>query len=576
MKYLRLILDLILLCSFAHGIGVIWNYEKESWPATLYNKPIILQGTVVNLPQEKNHALQFWFQTPQGLLQLNWYIPQPKLKPGQEWSLNAKIKPDTFQGNIGEFDYGQYLKEQGVLASGYVVAKAPATLLGFYPWKTPIQTLRFYVYEKVIATTNGLSMQGILIALILGDKTLLNPLQWQVFSESGTSYFMVISGLHIVLFAMMGGMVARYFWCLIPRAPLKVPAQKIGLLVGLGFGLIYSILAGFSVPTQRALWMLWLIGIAKLFLERIHPMILLLSAFIIVILWDPLSLKSIAFWLSFIAVFFLIYTMSSRYRKFNKWEEWIYPQWMMYVVLMPPLIYVFHEFSLISLGTNFLAMLFMMLAVIPLALLGGLFIFISPSLGHLFFVFSNKIMSWLWILLKWGVSNSQILLHLPQPSLFKVILSLIGCLLLFAPRGIPGKFAGLLMILTLIFPKPLLKSNELKITTLMLSEGNVKIFETKNDLIVEQNVIHLREAKSAIHTLIEPYLQTRGETKITLWIVNGIKNYHALQSLENTWQTTQIQKIMLPHLPKTYDSNLEIYSPPARLEDKNCLMGYSL
>lgn len=412
MNAFRLLFFCLLLISLIHGAFVLRHYYKEHWPSNLYNRPIELNGFVANLPHQKNHALQFWFQTQEGLIQLNWYTPFPKLKPGQEWNLTAKIKPDTFQDNKGEFDYGTYLREQGVIASGYVIAKVPAVELGFHPWKTPIQTLRFHVYQKVIAGTEGLPMQGILIALILGDKTLLNPTQWQVFSESGTSYFMVISGLHIVLFAMMGGLAARYLWCFIPRAALEIPAQKIALIVGLSFGLIYSILAGFSVPTQRALSMLWLMGLAKLFLEHVHSMTLLWAAFIIVVLWSPLSLESIAFWLSFIAVFFLIYTMSSRYRKFNKLEEWIYPQWMMYIVLMPPLVYVFHEFSLVSLGTNCLAMPFMMLAVIPLALLGGIFIFTVPPLGHLLFVLSNLIMSWLWILLKWGVSNPQVLLHL--------------------------------------------------------------------------------------------------------------------------------------------------------------------
>lgn len=128
------------------------------------------------------------------------------------------------------------------------------------------------------------------------------------------------------------------------------------------------------------------------------------------------------------------------------------------------------------------------------------------------------------------------------------------------------------MILPLVFPKPLLQTNESKITVLDLPEGSVRIFETDNNVIVEQNILHLRAAKSAIHSVIEPYLQSRGEIQISLWIVNVTKDYHALQSLENAWETTHIQKIMLPKLPKTYDSALEICGTPAKLEGENCLI----
>lgn len=566
MKYFRLLFVLILFISLVHGALVLWHYQHDTWPSDLYNQPVLLRGEVQSLPHQKNNALQFWFKTPEGLIQLNWYYPFPKnLRPGQSWELHAKLKPDSFQGNVGEFDYGKYLKAQGILATGYVRADPAPHEFGNHPLNTPIESLRFYVYQRVIAATNHMSMQGILIALILGDKTLLNPHQWEVFSASGTSYFMVISGLHIALFATMGGLAARYLWCLIPRAPLLMPAQRVGLIVGLLFGILYSILAGFPVPTERALWMLWLMGIAKLFLERIHSMTLLFAAFLIVILWSPLSFNSVAFWLSFVAVFFLIYTMSARYRKLSKIEEWIYPQWVMYFCLMPILVYVFHEFSVISIVTNFLAMPFMMLAVIPLALLGGIFLFIIPALGHLLFLASNGIMTGLWYLLQWGVDSPKVLIHLQEPSLFAVIFSLTGCLILFAPKGFPLRLAGLWMMLPLIFPKPLVSEGAIKITTLQLEEGRVAIFETAHSVLIEEDLHHLREAKTAIHSVIEPYLQSRGIDEVQMWIVNGSKDYHALQSLENTWQSTKIDKIMLPHLPKTFDTSIITCEIPQRL-----------
>ncbi len=566
MRKFRSLFSILLILSIIHGALVFWHYRQDHWPKDLYDHPIMITGTLVNLPHiNKSHAEQFWLKTQYGVIQLNWYYPFPPLKPGETWAMTVKIKGDHYEGNAGEFDYGEYLKEQGILATGYVMAKPVPVLLGEHPWKTPIQSLRFYVFQHVITATHGLAMQGILLALILGDKSLLNAHQWQVFEESGVSYFMVISGLHIVLFAAMGGLVARYLWCLIPRAPLKIPAQRVGLAVGLSFGMLYSILAGFPVPTQRALWMLWLMGMAKLFLERIPSLALLFAAFVIVIAWSPLSFNSVAFWLSFVAVFFLIYTMASRRHKLSHLQEWIYPQWVMYFALAPILIYVFHNFSIISLGTNFLAMPFMMLAVIPLALLGGVTLFILPPLGKLLFISSNWIMLGLFQVLSFGTDLPYVLIHPPEPSLFLVIFALIGCLIFFAPHGIPGRLAGLYMILPLVFPKPLLQEAEVKVTNLQVQDGKVTVFETAHHVLVEQNIHHLREAKSAIRTVIEPYLESRGETNISLWIINGSKDYHALESLENSWQTTKIDKIILPHMPKTFDTLLEDCETPQTL-----------
>lgn len=566
MHYFRLLVSFVLLLALSHGIFVLWHYHHDRWPADLYNRPILLQGDVANLPQQKNNATTFWLQTPQGLVQLNWYYPYPKIKPGESLVLTAKMQPDTFQGNAGEFDYGRYLRQQGVLASGYVMTKPPAVSLGIRPWKTPVQFLRFYVYQKILETTHDLAMQGILIALILGDKSFLNPVQWQVFTASGTSYFMVISGLHIVLFALLCGLTGRYLWSLLPRAPLLFPAQRLGLIIGLVAGLLYSLLAGFSIPTQRALWMLWLMGIAKLFLQRIPSLSLLFAAALIVIAWNPLSLYSIAFWLSFIAVFFLIYIMSARFRKLSKLEEWIYPQWVIYFALMPPLLYVFHEFSLISLISNFLALPVMMLAVIPLALLGGTLLFIIPPAGHFCFMLSNAIMHWVWVFLKWSITVPHAVLYLPQPSLYIVILSLAGCLLLFAPRGFPLRFAGILFLLPLVFPKPFVPSGTVKIIPLRLTEGEATVFVTAHSVLIEQNIKHLRAAKSAIRTIIIPYLQRQGKNSINLWVINGTKNYHALRSLENAWQNRPINRIILPRLPKTFDSLLASCQKPKYLK----------
>jgi competence protein ComEC len=87
--------------------------------------------------------------------------------------------------------------------------------------------------------------------------------QWRVFNATGTTHLVAISGLHVTLFAAVMFFLARRAWGYLPpvRGIAREPfALTLGLLSAAG----YSLLAGFSVPTQRTLLMLSLFAIARL------------------------------------------------------------------------------------------------------------------------------------------------------------------------------------------------------------------------------------------------------------------------------------------------------------------------
>jgi competence protein ComEC len=560
MKIVRFRVVVVLLLGLAccHGLWVSWHFYTQKWPVSWFDQPIQVTGMVSALPQHREHALRFWLQTHEGVVELNWYQPYPILKPGQIWQVWVKVKRPEFQNNPGEFNYARYLQYQGVIASGYVQDRPDNLLLSYQPWRTPAESLRNLVYQKVLYATNGLSMQGILIALILGDKTLLNPVQMEVFERTGTSYFMVISGLHIILFAMLGRVFLRYLWSLSYRATLWLPAQQIGLLAGLFLGLIYSILAGFLVPTQRALWMIGLMGLAHLFLRQYHSLQILFWSLVLVLLWGPFSLYSVAFWLSFLAVFFLIYTLGGRQPIVPIWRrwlhEWFYPQWVMYWALVPIVIYVFQSFSFIGLLTNIIAVPVMILGVIPLALLAAILIFVWPYLGEKLFYLSNQIMDGLWQILhdcalmpQWGIT-------LPQPSFAKMLLAQIGLIIAFAPKGWPGRYLGWLMLLPLFYPGSVINLGQIKVMHLNVAEGQVQVYQTQNHVMVVEDVAHLKAAKASIQYVLVPFLQAEGVKQVELWVLNFKGKDTALQSLQNAWLPLQVEHLVTSVDYQIYDS----------------------
>lgn len=547
----KIFLLIIFILILSHGIYKLYQYSQ---PSFFENKTIVtIPGVIVDIPHLNDRVLSFMFKTDQGLVKLNWYQQKLMLTPGQKWQLKIKLKHLEYFANPGEFNYGKYLHQQGIQGLGYVLNGPEDQLLDFKWYNAPLDYLRFCWYQKLLDATANLKTQAILVALILGDKSLLNTVDWQSFERTGTSYFMVISGLHIVLFAALGAILARFLWALIPRFSLKIPAPQVGLAVGLVLGLIYGLMAGALVPTQRAVLMLLLVGIAKFFFKALSSIRALIISFILIILWNPLVIFSVAFWMSFVAVFFLIFCFSGRMRKLKWWQEWTLPQWLMFWVLLPVIIYTFNQFATIAIFTNLLTMPFMMLGVIPTALLGAFLIWPLPTLGILCLQLSNFIMEQLLYVLHYFAFKTWWGTWIAQISFINMLFGLLGALIIFLPKGIPGRYFGWCMFIPIMFP---LTTNTqlLQTTELKTMNGTAFITQIQHHIILEATITNMRAAHSDLKHIIEAYCIHEGIDHIDLWVINTHGNYHNILDLVQDMPKLKIAKIASNHKFTIYDS----------------------
>lgn len=549
----RIFLLSMILWVMSHGIYKIYEYFK---PAISQNL-LTIQGVVVDIPERLSYGTSFMFKTNEGVLKLNWYQQKLMLIPGQKWQLHIKLKTSFYFANPGEFNYREYLRKQGVQALGYVLDDPENKYLGFSWYAAPLDYLRFCWYQKLLTSMADLKEKSILFALIFGDKTLLNASDWQSFERTGTSYFMVISGLHIVLFAALGMIAACYVWSLIPRLTLIIPAPKIGLIIGLMLGLTYGLMAGALVPTQRAVLMLLLVGLAKLCIRSISSIRALITAFILILAWNPLVIVSVAFWMSFIAVFFLIFCFSGRLGKLKVWQEWIMPQWLMFWSLLPLMIYVFNQCSLISIITNLISMPIMIFGVIPMALIGAFLILLLPSLGGLCLQLSNFLMLKLLTLLHYAAFKLWWGTYLAQISFINMLFGIFGVLVIFLPKGIPGRYLGWFMLIPVVFPiVNTIHEKEVRINTLMTQNGPVTIIATAHHTLLQQNINHLNAAHADLKHIIQAYCIHEGIKQIDLWLINMHGNYHNAVKLMHDMPKLELKKIALNHKFKIYDSRM--------------------
>ena len=82
-----------------------------------------------------------------------------------------------------------------------------------------------------------LMCSGLLIALMVGDKSGITPSQWDILNRTGTTHLMVISGLHIGLMASLGFWLTLWVGRLGGLPLVRLPLPFIASVVSLVFAL---------------------------------------------------------------------------------------------------------------------------------------------------------------------------------------------------------------------------------------------------------------------------------------------------------------------------------------------------
>jgi competence protein ComEC len=173
-----------------------------------------------------------------------------------------------------------------------------------------IDTARGWLRDRVYQALPDAPYAGVIAALVMGDQRGISQADWNVFNRTGIGHLMAISGLHITMLAALCGGLASWLWRRFftgAQLPLRLPAQKVAVIVGMLVALLYVLLAGFGVPAQRTLYMLVVVGIAFWRGRIVRVSVVLCLALALVVLLDPWSLMWPGFWLSFGAVALLLY-----------------------------------------------------------------------------------------------------------------------------------------------------------------------------------------------------------------------------------------------------------------------------
>ncbi|VAX07253.1 DNA internalization-related competence protein ComEC/Rec2 [hydrothermal vent metagenome] len=526
-------------------LGFLWAMLHGQWMLTselepsLEGKDVRIEGLVVSLPEQDGRRTRFLFEVEKlelegkaysspGKVRLGWYQEAPELIVGERWQLLARLKrPHGFM-NPGGFDYAGWLFQEDIRATGYVRAASLNERLTESTAVFVLQRLRQNIRSKLFNTVPNHAVAAILVALVIGDRSGLERDQWQVFTRTGTNHLIAISGLHIGIIAGLAFFIVRWLWSRHTRLSLWLPTPQAAAIGALVAALFYAAMAGFAVPTQRALIMLSVVMGGLLLRHQQRPSQGMAIALLVVVLVDPLAVLSAGFWLSFAAVAVILFGISGRVSNDSLWQKWGQVQWVVAVGLMPILVAWGMQVSLLAPVVNLVAVPLFTLLIVPTALLGSMLLLVSDALGGpllwpIAWLLDSgiKLLALIadWPFASWNQSGIS---HLAWLS------AGVGVLLLLAPSGLPGRWLGGIFLLPMLFVQPKTpESGEVWFSLLDVGQGLSAVIRTQHHTLVFDAGARFSKNFNAGSAVVAPFLREMGVNYVDRLVLSNADNDHA-------------------------------------------------
>ncbi|RTL12852.1 MAG: DUF4131 domain-containing protein [Neisseriaceae bacterium] len=466
--------------------------------------------------QNKGSYLQSQIQIDAGSFKgqdmLLFFQPNTPLLPQYQYQLTLNIRPLNIPSNFYAFNYQQYLVAQNITANASLVEHPQIQKTSYAP-SALINTQRVNLINYLQKTLADKQYSGLVIALVTGYQNLIPADQWTIFKNSGITHIVSISGLHITLVAGMFVILINFLLRLLP--PTKIPRQIILVWAGVLAALAYSLLAGFTIPTQRTFYQL--LVMAYLLSRRSYlPLINKLGlTLVLVLLMDPFASFSIGFWFSFIIVATIFIVISNYARISSKLALWVRMHCFITLVSVPLSLFLFACFPPISFVANLWA--------IPI--IGNIMtpVIVVASLFHLSWIITicADILNYTMLPIEYLAKIQPY--HQQTPNLVVVILAYLGIILLLIPRSLAGKnILGAILFASLFFVdnRADLSYGELQINAFANPKSGYVFAQTQkhNLLIIAGN--DATKTSQQFSMTVLPFLTSQNIQKIDYLIAN--------------------------------------------------------
>jgi competence protein ComEC len=462
-------------------------------------------------------------QLNKGTMRLSWYQHSPfpqtaqTLQAGQLWRAQVKLRRPRGFVNPDGFDYHAWLLAQDVIATGYI-AREGEYLGQSFTWAAERSAI-----EEELASRHASPYRRFWAALLIGEQAAIKTADWATLQATGTVHLLVISGLHISLAAtwcfVLGALAARFAGLLHRGSNLWLMHYLPPVCACLGAA-YYAALAGFNIPTQRALGACLVLMLCRLLGLNFSAFTLLGMAALAVGILEPFAWMSSGFWLSFLAVAVLFYSLGGRGRV-NAASALVRAQMVLSVGLLLPLLALGQGTSLLSPLANLVAVPVVSVVLTPLLLVATLCSSALPEvttwlLHEMDWIFGN-----LWWFLEW-VQARPVSLWWPAKPLSGIesAVAAAGVILILAPAGLQLRCLGGVWLCLALLPRPD-PDFLLRLTVLEVGQGTAVVLETPGRTWLYDTGPQFSEEFDAGSRIVAPYLRSRGVKNLNLIISHG-------------------------------------------------------
>jgi competence protein ComEC len=241
-----------------------------------------------------------------------------------------------------------------------------------------------------------------------------------------------------------------------------------------------------------------------------------------VLLLDPWAVLSAGFWLSFGAVASIFYVMALRVGRQGKLNGAVMEQLAVTLVMLPMLMALFQEVSIVSPIANAFAIPVVSLVVVPLTLAGA-FLPMPWLLGA-----AHTLMQWLMVPLEALASWPSAMLESHAPEAWTVAAAVVGCLWLLAPRGVPRRALSALWIAPMFLVVPASPApGEAWIETLDVGNGLALVVRTATHAIAYDAGPAWSEESDSGNRIVVPFLRGEGIRKLDGVVISHADDDHS-------------------------------------------------
>lgn len=353
---------------FGLGVGLLLTYmglermrwqesqlveSFQRWMVQEQREEIAVQ--IVDVPLEKTKSVQLLVRMlPDSLHQevnLQLYVKKDSasllLKEGDWIALNRKALKDRKKESLNGFDFDAYLRGRGISGSFYIPE---------YRWRFLSETSEFSIirlshsiqkYLVNVFRENRIEGKelGVLAALTIGDKTLLDKDLRKSYSTTGASHILAVSGLHV-------GVIFLVFTKILSQIFRGERLKKMRIVLALTALWIFAFVTGLSPSVVRASIMLTIGSMAVIFGRHSLTYNAVFASAFLMLLYSPRYLFDVSFQLSYLAVLSILMFQQPLYNTIVFRNKFLDSCWSLLSVslaaqlgTLPLTLYYFHQLS---------------------------------------------------------------------------------------------------------------------------------------------------------------------------------------------------------------------------------------